>query len=169
MGIASVAYLFSESSPAPETPGRIGDEINIVSAIAYSTWDTHATASHAYDGDTSTYYASLYENPMNWVKFYLSEPYNIGVIKVVNRLNCCKDRFEGTIVSLYLSDALVTDCGIFTNVGTDNSNTDVDYNTYYISCNGAYGDMLNLTYTSDSSNTWLQFAEINVYQFHSKS
>ena len=37
----------------------------------------------------------------NFLKLFLARKYRIGTVLVVNRDNCCKERIEGTVVSVY--------------------------------------------------------------------
>ena len=52
----------------------------------------------------------------NFLKLFLARKYRIGTVLVVNRENCCKERIEGTVVSVYdvSSETEVKMCGKIT-------------------------------------------------------
>ena len=73
----------------------------------------------AYDGDVNTAYLIEDDDVEgNFLKLLLLKKYPVGMVKLINRVDCCHERIAGTVVELYSNEGgtetKVATCGEIT-------------------------------------------------------
>ena len=109
---------------------------------------------NAIDDNTATMYHANGANPWFQAHFDLA---SVSDVEVLNRRDCCRDRLENTVISLWRDGTKVLDCGTITNVNVT-SIEEADQ-TYTVNCGGELGDAVKMNGQDDIMN----FAEIRVY------
>ena len=106
--------------------GNLSESLPIKRSDAKSWIDDdisrHCAPEKVYDGDFETFYATKDDDAAgNFLKLYLVNENRIGVIKLTNRDDCCRERIIGTVVMLYSTkgggETKVSDCGEITSAG----------------------------------------------------
>jgi len=80
-----------------------GAVIPAVSALLSSTYSESYPASNCIDGDSSTMCHSG-SNSDSWLQIDLGSAKEIKSVFIVNRDNCCRDRIDGAVLSLFCLD-----------------------------------------------------------------